>query len=319
MLQQPAKDGSGHATSGNRQRHRPMLLVGVIAEADGQYGHISVRDADGLRSLCCGALCHGSSYLESAGVGVGATHAPGPVPEGSYPLGWSFAALPEPDGHLLMGGLGAGAGVTMLLHEFPELRITVVEIDPVVIRLARAHFPLLDKYVSEQRLSIISADLLEVAQRFHRPTWSSALIDLYQESSILHCPADLLVALRACTGNVWLNILDGAGRERVHHSCEVLRAAGWSPRSLIPTVSIHDGLHYQSGNFFLGTAPIDALQARCHRPFADRTDALARSARQHYAGMLELVEPIPNDSARGGRYLQVVSNRPAPELRWRST
>lgn len=52
---------------------------------------------------------------------------------------------------VLMIGLGAGAGVAHLAHHFPEIAITVVDIDDKVIDLVRDNYPLLAWLASQRR------------------------------------------------------------------------------------------------------------------------------------------------------------------------
>jgi hypothetical protein len=53
-------------------------------------------------------------------------------------------------GRILVVGLGSGAGIAVLAHHFPNLAITVVDIDHKVVDIVRAHFPLIH-WLSEQK------------------------------------------------------------------------------------------------------------------------------------------------------------------------
>lgn len=86
---------------------------------------------------------------------------------------WHFSAS-----HGLMLGLGAGIGATMLLALFPELSLTVVEIDPQVIQLARTYFPLISFYEKQNRLYIIQANANDYIHQCQQ-TFSFVLLDLF--------------------------------------------------------------------------------------------------------------------------------------------
>ncbi|MBA3709247.1 MAG: fused MFS/spermidine synthase [Planctomycetes bacterium] len=53
---------------------------------------------------------------------------------------------------VLVVGLGSGAGIAVLAHHFPQVAITVVDIDRKVIDMVRDHFPLI-RWLSEQTLA----------------------------------------------------------------------------------------------------------------------------------------------------------------------
>lgn len=86
---------------------------------------------------------------------------------------WHFRAS-----HGLMLGLGAGIGAVMLLALFPELSLTVVEIDPEVIRLTRTHFPLVSFYEKQQRLTIIQANAHDYVCRSSQK-FAFVLVDIF--------------------------------------------------------------------------------------------------------------------------------------------
>ncbi len=88
-------------------------------------------------------------------------------------LAWHFSASTG-----LMLGLGAGVGAVMLLALFPTLSLTVVEIDPQMIRLARKHFPLITLFEEQERLRIIQDDAINYVRRCD-DRYSFALIDLF--------------------------------------------------------------------------------------------------------------------------------------------
>jgi hypothetical protein len=76
----------------------------------------------------------------------------------------------------------------MNLACFPELKITVVEVDPVAIQLCLTFFPLVQHYVDIGRLEIIEADANTFVQTSDR-TFDFVRFDVYSGRSEL--PAQL--------------------------------------------------------------------------------------------------------------------------------
>lgn len=103
---------------------------------------------------------------------------PGSIAFSRYFYGFIILAWHFPKSHGLILGLGAGIGATMLLTLFPELKLTVVEIDSQVIQLAREFFPLVSFYEAQERLNIVESSaenyVLQCEQKF-----TFALLDLF--------------------------------------------------------------------------------------------------------------------------------------------
>ena len=81
----------------------------------------------------------------------------------------------------LVIGLGGGSFADFLADQFPRMQVEVVEINPVIIRLAREYFPI------NARIQIIAAD----ARKFLRDTkkrYDVIVMDAFGEHAI---PADL--------------------------------------------------------------------------------------------------------------------------------
>ncbi len=103
---------------------------------------------------------------------------PGAVAASRYLYAFVIAAWQFPNEHGLVLGLGAGAGITMLLALFPNLLLTVVEIDPQVIRFARRYFPLISFYESQGRLQIVESDAEAYLDQC-QDSFRFALLDLF--------------------------------------------------------------------------------------------------------------------------------------------
>lgn len=253
--------------------------VTVIERAQGRFGELVVCDGAGTRSLWCGLRCQGSCFLETGAPGDAPR--PGPVPAAAYALAWLPAAMADPEGHVLMAGLGCGAGICALLHHLPRLRVTVAEIDPEVTRLALAHFPLLERHRAAGRCRIVPADVLDLVRAAADERWSTALLDAYDVDERLHCPHELLAALRGRARELWLNVVDDVGGASVEAVCARMLAAGWTPMTLMP---VHDAAEDDAfaGNIVVGTAPLRRDLLRGFAPFAEDPGAAAAGARRSF-------------------------------------
>jgi spermidine synthase len=107
----------------------------LVHEVRSAYSHIQIRDLGGRRAML---------FLGSGGEAALETlidrHAPHRLQHPySHTLMAGLLYAPAPRSVLLVG-LGGGAIVRFLNHEFPDTRLDVVEIDPVVVALAREYF-----------------------------------------------------------------------------------------------------------------------------------------------------------------------------------
>jgi predicted O-methyltransferase YrrM len=226
-----------------------------------------VADFNGVRSLSCDWACHGSAWLEPTVEIADGRYRPGPVPEPGYLVGWLLAAAARPDGHLLMAGLGSGAGLIALAWAFPRLRITVVEIDPEIIRLARGHFPLLGHFERQGNLAVCQGDIQEHVRMSTAGDWDITCLDAYGNSSEPFCNEGLLLDLHGRTRDVWVNVLDDGQPPRLRRFAGLMIDCGWRPRCQIAVHDPDDG--EMCGNILLGTRMPDTYGLRSFRPFAD--------------------------------------------------
>jgi hypothetical protein len=253
----------------------------IVEARPGRFGPLSVRDGDGVRSLWCGDLCHGASFLEPGIAVDGRILHPGPVPDAPYQYGWLLAVLHAPYARVLMAGLGSGSGVCTLLHHFPGLRVTVVEVDPAVVGLARRHLPLLDHHIRSGACTVVEDDfaafVTATAER-----WEVALLDAYDGAGELDNPVAVLADLRERVAACWLNVADRDG-EGARMMIERLATAGWIPRVAAVIRFGDDGF---AGNVVVGTASVDLAAAAALRPFAGLDHPNAQRARDDYAAVL---------------------------------
>ncbi len=110
---------------------------------------------------------------------------PGAIAASRYLYAFIIAAWQFANKKGLVLGLGAGAGVIMLLTLFPALSLTVVEIDSQVIRLARSYFPLISFYETQGRLQIIESDA-EIYLDQCRDSFAFTLLDLFSGDEKSH-------------------------------------------------------------------------------------------------------------------------------------
>ncbi len=254
----------------------------IIAQEAGRFGMLSVRDGDGSRSLWCDGICHGAAFLEPTVVRGGRRFRPGPVPDAPYQLGWLLPAFDLAEGRVLMAGLGSGSGICVLLHHFPRLHVTVVEIDPAVVRLALTHLPLLGHHVALGRCTVVVAPFADYLAETPDQHWDAALLDAYADDGELDHPGDLLRALRGRVDACWLNVA-GQDGERARTAVDRLSAAEWTPRVAAVVRFNDDGF---AGNVLIGTAAIDVARAAAFIPFSDLDHPNAERARADYAVLL---------------------------------
>lgn len=170
------------------------------------FGPLQVVKRDDVQALLLNGQVQGSAFLEpSAKVVDQSLSGPGPVASSPYTYGWLLAGVHQPYGSVLMIGLGSGIGAVQLLYNFPQLDVTVVEIDPVMAEVALRNFPLLDYYLDQGRLNIVLADAneyLKTSDHFqvgmadgYDGGPSFKLIDSYMPKLCQHCDDVIINAI----------------------------------------------------------------------------------------------------------------------------
>ena len=128
--------------------------------------------------------------------------------DGTYYLphtqGWVKASENCKD--ILIIGLGPGEVVKALLNHSPRNKITIIEIDPVVVELALKYFP----HLNNTCVEIILADAATYLQNSNRH-WEIGLSDAYQKNCLPYLPDDLINALLSHCNNVCVNCLGTPG------------------------------------------------------------------------------------------------------------
>lgn len=107
----------------------------LVHETRSEFSHIRIRDQGSRRTLY---------FVRDSGQEVVETSIDVKTPQFlqiqyTRLMFVSLLYRPEPEGCLIVG-LGGGAMVRFLNHFFPQVRVDVVEIDPVIVAIARQYF-----------------------------------------------------------------------------------------------------------------------------------------------------------------------------------
>lgn len=141
----------------------------VLFRADTQYHRITVTEADGARSLR-----FDKSRQSMIDLSDGYTSLI------DYPNYLHLALAVKPDAkRVLVLGLGAGAVTKRMWHDYPEMRIDSVEIDPVVVDVAERYFGLPE----DSRLRTTVADARRYVQTTEE-TYDVIIVDAYYADSL---------------------------------------------------------------------------------------------------------------------------------------
>ena len=141
----------------------------VLYRADTQYHRITVTEADNIRHLRFDASNQSALDLTD---GFRSAIA--------YPNYLDLALAIKPDAkRVLVLGLGGGAITKRWWRDYPGMTIDTVEIDPVVIDVARRFFGLPD----DARLTVTNADARRYVQTTTK-TYDVVIVDTYYADSI---------------------------------------------------------------------------------------------------------------------------------------
>lgn len=250
----------------------------VLDSKQGMFGPISIIDREGQRQLLIGAQNQGGSVLVNG--------TPGPIGGSSYLTGWLVAGSQNPESEGLMVGLGSGAGAVALLYCFPDMRLTVVEIDPMIIRLATKHFPLVEQYQDEGRLRIVNDDASDfLAKALEQDDqWDVGYADAYQGSNDIHLPEQQIMGLAGTCDHVWFNMIETAGGPKVKALQKLMRELE------CPLVASYDAnpdySKHAVRNLILTTQKINPETADAFVPYEDLDSDEAGQAVARYIELL---------------------------------
>ena len=141
----------------------------VLFRADTQYHRITVTEADNIRHLRFDATNQSAIDLAD---GYRSTIA--------YPNYFDLALAIKPDAkRVLVLGMGGGAVTKRWWRDYPEMSIDSVEIDPVVVDVAKRYFGLPD----DPRLAVFTADARRFVQTSTK-TYDVVIVDAYYADSL---------------------------------------------------------------------------------------------------------------------------------------
>jgi spermidine synthase len=141
----------------------------VLFRADTQYHRISVTEADNIRHLRFDATNQSAIDLAD---GYRSTIA--------YPNYFDLALAIKPDAkRVLVLGMGGGAVTKRWWRDYPDMTIDSVEIDPVVVDVARRFFGLPE----DPRLGVFTTDARRYVQTTDR-TYDVVIVDAYYAESL---------------------------------------------------------------------------------------------------------------------------------------
>ena len=157
--------------------------------------------------LLIGDEIEGQVYREPNAQQFGSQyHGPGAISASAYTYSFILAAYLHPQGHGLVFGLGAGAGIVMLLALFPQLTLTVIEINAKLIELAKTHFPLIRYYIEQGRLSIQQQSAADFVS--HQPSFFDfTIIDIYKGDEDCQENITLLPQIAPHTHHIIANLI----------------------------------------------------------------------------------------------------------------
>lgn len=145
--------------------------VQVVYEGPSMFGHLSVRDYEGIR-----ALVVGDSDAEQTAIKLGDPLTL--VHEYNRLLVSAIAARPQAR-RVLVIGLGGGALPLFLRARFPQIEVDAVEIDPAVVVVAQEYFGVKLDEKLRVHVSDARAFLEESKER-----WDVVILDAYAGDSV---------------------------------------------------------------------------------------------------------------------------------------
>lgn len=152
----------------------------ILARRQGMFGEITVVQTETIRSLQIEQQVQGGMWLEVASDINGRKDRCDVYPSSPYVTGCLLAGCYQSSAHGLVLGLGAGVGVIGLLQNFSSMKLTVIEIDPVMIETALEYFPVLSEFVRQGRLRIVQGDAVSyVLENDPEIKFDFTFVDIY--------------------------------------------------------------------------------------------------------------------------------------------
>jgi spermidine synthase len=251
----------------------------VVYEKETQYHHLAVVDRyDGVRTLRFDSSFQSAMSLKNRFATV--------YPYTSYmQLGLAYD---PPARRVLMIGLGGGSTVKRMWRDFPALRLQVVELDPVVAKVARRYFrvppdgPRLHTTIEDGRRFLAKRD----------QKWDVIMIDAYYSDSIpFHLVTlEFLELARSRLAQDGVIVTNVAG-SLFGNGSELFRSILRTYRAAFPTVEVYPVLEGPADNG-AGIRNIIVVASNDAAPSTQQLLERWRSRRSRYPGAVNLSKAI---------------------------
>jgi spermidine synthase len=242
----------------------------VLFRADTQYHRITVTEADNVRHLRFDAT--NQSAIDIAD-GYRSTIA--------YPNYFDLALAIKPDAkRVLVLGMGGGAVTKRWWRDYPGMTIDSVEIDPVVVDVARRYFGLPD----DSRLGVFTTDARRYIQTTDK-TYDVVIVDAYYAESLpFHLTTtEFLTEVKsrmAPDGVLAYNVISPVSGESSKLFRTTYRTAGgvWDHLWAFPIGLAKDGEPARRRNVIVLASDADLPQAELLRRVSSRVDGRVKVA-----------------------------------------
>jgi hypothetical protein len=260
----------------------------VRLERAGLFGPVGVVDTAQARRFSIAGVLQGASLLEPSASDIDPllTAGPGPVIETRYQLAWLLAGRRHPQGRGLMIGLGGGSGVVGLLHEFPEMHLDVVDVDPRVVEMAREFHPLLRSYEKSGRATVSVADGTDFLAGIETK-YDFVIADIVVDSEQIDRlkTSSFIGSLVGASREVWLHVFGSIWDGHLHEVLERFDATDQSVAWLFSPVRPDIQMPAQR-NWVLTTAAMEPPDPRGFVPFVGLRGPQVATIREGYAKLV---------------------------------
>ena len=259
--------------------------VNILEQTEGRFGPVAVNQSPNTRYLTIKSEREGSFWLRDG--------QPSNIPASDYICGLMPAAAHFQAQHNhcegLMLGLGAGAGVIAMLSNFAQLHLTVVEIDPKIIELTSRHFPLINQFINEGRLTILCRDAFDYVNlhsRDNQPNFDFVAMDLAKGNNQIvqrmRTPG-FLQAIARIAKLAMVNLMAPDSPQTYQEMLQDFEHGGVPLKCCYPTGARGIAPLPFQNRLLYSTLPNHAEQ---FVPYADDDSYLARAFRRDYQQML---------------------------------
>ncbi|MFW2441151.1 MAG: hypothetical protein ACN4GR_17470 [Arenicellales bacterium] len=260
----------------------------------GKFGQIHIYDFGGKRWLRNSQNIQAATNLSPSShiVHPDLPCGPGPVQGCTYTLGWLVVGASYSIGFGIVLGLGGAEGIVSLLFNFPNLHLTVIDIDPTIVDMVRKSFPLVKWYEQQGRLTIHIA----AAENFFQSgpkSYDFAIFDLDDASPGIHSllqSDSFLLPLKRSSNSIWFNLLSRIERSDTQEFFKRLHSLGFGDLSVFScqprTMNLIVGNELQNSNY------------KQFVPFKDLDDPAVQEIRLRYKSFINTISYVPESPDR---------------------